>query len=312
MLDATDLSPVDFRFDPNLGTSVRDRIRDAADNLIRRPFYKILYKKKFAQQPYPINLVLPAKGMSTLAKRHWVDRYLKIQNSRLLVIGCGTAWDFGSYLRFKPKEIVGIDLYNFEGCWQKVQAYVNKAGLQTKVSFHQADIAELNPKNMGEFDIICSDAVFEHCRDLENVLKTLYNLLRRQGVMYASYGPLWYCWNGDHFSGRDRIEEGYNHLLLDPVAYKDYYYTHLRDADFELQNGGRYIELDLFSKLSSREYFDLYNQVGFRIKSVIVDFHVKANSLRSTPLFKQLIFKFPHLTADDFLIRGHLIILGKH
>ena len=52
MVDKTDLSPKDFQFEPDVGTSLRDRLRDAVD-VIRRPLYKAIYSKKFAKLPYP-------------------------------------------------------------------------------------------------------------------------------------------------------------------------------------------------------------------------------------------------------------------
>lgn len=310
-LDSKDISLPDFRFNPDLGTSPRDRLRDIADAIVRRPLYKILYGKKFDRLPYAIDLVLPEQGMSTLARRQWLNRYLPLKNSRLLAIGCGSAWDFGSYLHFQPRKIIGIDLYNFASSWQQVEAYIKQADLPTQVEFYQADIADIPNLGLGEFDIICSDAVFEHCRDFPKVLKTLYGLLRPGGAMYASYGPLWYCWGGDHFSGRGGIEQGYNHLLLEPAAYQDYYRTHLRDAAFELQNGGRYIKLDLFSKLSSQEYIDCYQKVGFEVKSLMVEFSHNAESLSKTSIWESLAGKFTHLHADDFSLKTHLVILEK-
>lgn len=306
-----DLSPSDFKFDPYIGHSLRDKVRDFADFLIRRPLYKLLYGKKFSHLPYAIDLVLPEKGMSTLAKRHLVDSYKQIKDSRILVIGCGSGWDFGSYLQFAPREIVGVDLYNFSGCWSQVQNYVKMAHLPTEVNFIQADVSQLPNLDLGEFDLICSDAVFEHCRDLEKVLKVIYELLSSQGLIYACYGPLWYCWGGDHFSGRGGIEYGYNHLLLNPATYQEYYQSNLRDEAFELQNGGRYIELDLFSHLSTQQYFDCYTKVGFQVKSLIVEFSQQAEDLNSTLIFKQLTEKFNQLAIDDFLIKSHLIILEK-
>lgn len=312
MLDTTDLSSPDFEFDYYIGSSsLQERLRDAVDSFLRRPLYKAIYSKKFANLPYPVDLVLPEKGMSILARRQWVNQYVALHNSRILVIGCGSGWDFGSYLRFKPKEIVGIDLYNFESSWQKIQKYCNQKELPTRVIFHQADIAELDNLKLGEFDIICSDAVFEHCRDLDSVLKVLHNSLRLGGVMYAAYGPLWYCWGGDHFSGRDGIEYGYNHLLLESTSYQDYYRANLQDPTFELQNGGRYIELDLFSKLSHREYFNLYEKNDFYPQSVIIEFSKKASILKSTTTFRKLLGQFPNLSSYDFLIKSQIVILSK-
>ena len=46
-IDSTDISPKNFRFNPKIGTSLRDRLRDFADTLIRRPIYKVMYANKF-------------------------------------------------------------------------------------------------------------------------------------------------------------------------------------------------------------------------------------------------------------------------
>ena len=311
MLELTDLSPADFRFNPYIGTSLRDRLRDAVDMMIRRPLYKVIYSKKFAHLPYPIDLVLPEKGMSTLTRRQWVNRYVPLHNSRILVIGCGTAWDFGSYLRFKPREIIGVDLYNFARCWKQVQDYVAEAGLPTQVTFHQADIAQLEKILSGEFDIIASDDVFEHCRDLKSVLKTLYSLLRPEGIMYAGYGPLYYTWGGDHFSGRGGIDQGYNHLILDSSDYKTYYHSYLQNDRFEIQNGGRYIKIDLFSRLTTREYFEIYKQTRFCLKSAVIYFSGYAEYLKSKKMFKIILKKHAQINVDDLLIKSHYIILSK-
>jgi SAM-dependent methyltransferase len=309
--DFEDLSPSDFKFDPHIGESFRDRLRDLADLLIRRPLYKIIYRNKFAHLPYPIDLVLPEKGMSTLARRSWVNSFQPLKDSRILIIGCGSGWDFGSYLKFSPKEIVGVDLYNFSSCWTQIQNYVKEANLTTQVNFIQADIADLPNLGLGQFDLVCSDAVFEHCRDLEGVLKVLYTLLRPQGLVYASYGPLWYCWGGDHFSGRGGIEQGYNHLLMSPTEYQDYYQKYVKDDAYELQNGGRYIQLDLFSHLSSHDYINLYHRSGFVLNSLNIDFSSNAELSKKTPLFNDLLIKFSNLHESEFEIKGHTVICKK-
>lgn len=309
--DFEDLSPSDFQFDPYIGHSLRDRVRDFADFLIRRPLYKLLHGKKFAHLPYSIDLVLPEKGMSTLAKRHLINRYKPIKGSRILVIGCGSAWDFSSYLQFSPREIVGVDLYNFSSCWTQIQDYVQMAHLPTDVNFIQADISHLPNLDLDEFDLICSDAVFEHCRDLEKVLKVLYGLLSSQGIIYASYAPLWYCWGGDHFSGRGGIDQGYNHLLLSDLEYKRYYQQYLRDDAYELQNGGRYIPLDLFSKLSSQSYINIYHQTGFDLKFLMVDFSKNAQLFLKSQNCENLFDQLPRLNRSEFLIKGHTVILAK-
>ncbi len=307
-----DLSPEDFRFDPSIGTSLRDRMRDLLDQTVRRPLYKFCYRKLFQGLPYKTELTLPEKGLSSFARRKWINKYTPIKDSRTLILGCGTGWDIGTWLQFKPKEIIAVDLYNFSGCWQKIKRYVSENNLQTKISFYQTDITELDKFQFDKFDIISSDAVFEHCRDLRQVMKVLYNLLNLNGIIYASYGPLWYCWGGDHFSGRGGIENGYNHVLLNITNYRNYYNKYLREPEFELQNGGRFVELDLFSKLSGVEYLNIYEQAGFKIRSLIVEFCANAvNALKDKSLKINLECTFPRLQTEDFILKSHLVILSK-
>ena len=312
-IEQKDFPPFDFEFDSSVGTSFQDFIRDLADMVIRRPFYKLYYQKTFGNLPYKTELTLPEKGMSSIARRMWVNKYVPIKNSRILILGCGTGWDIGTWLYFKPREIIGIDLYNFSGCWQKIRKYVSENNLDTKIDFYQADIAELSKFGFEEFNIISSDAVFEHCKDLKLVMNVLYGLIGLNGIVYASYGPLWYCWGGDHFSGRGGLENGYSHLILDSESYKDYYVKYLREPEYELQNGGRFIELDLFSKLSGAEYINIYEQAGFKVRSLIVEFCSNAmKALEDKSLREKLLQNFPSCIIEDFFLKSHLAILSKN
>lgn len=311
IISNVDISPQDFKFNPNFGRSLRDSARDLVDKFFRRPYYKFRYKDKLSNLPCRVDLILPSKGLSKLAKRSLVDRHIQLKNSRLLVVGCGDAWDFSTYLNFEPKDLVGVDLYNFQRCWDNVINYAYSSNLVTNVEFYQTDIAQLENKISGQFDVIFSDAVFEHCVNLNSSLVSLYDLLKPGGIIYASYGPLWYCWGGDHFSGRGGLENGFNHLLLDSIDYKKYYIKYLKESEFELQNGGRYIELDLFSKLSSNEYLKLYNDMGFNIKQLIVDIDLRGEKLLTPQFLKKLLDKYPNLHPNDFMIKGHTILLEK-
>ena len=314
MLFQDDLSPKDFLFNPFIGCSFRERIRDLADKIFCRPIYRISYHKKFSSLSYPVDLTLPERGLSTLARRNLVNKYVPINNSRILVLGCGTGLDFGTWFKFKPKEIVGVDLLNFSNCWKQIKNYVTKNGLNTQLSFYQIDVSEIDQFKLGEFDIICSDAVFEHCRDLKTVLRTLHRHLHKDGIIYASYGPLWYCWAGDHFSGRGGIEAGYNHLLLDDNEYLKFINKYRGDINYELQNGGGglFVELDLFSKLSGNEYIELYRQNNFQLEEMITEFSNEAQkSISSSDIRDKLLNKFPNFTIDDFLLKTHIAILSK-
>ena len=67
----------------------------------------------------------------------------------------------------------------------------------TKLNFKQIDVLKLNSSK--KFDFIVSDAVFEHLKDFKRVISFCNKILNKDGIIYASYGPLWYNYGGDHF-----------------------------------------------------------------------------------------------------------------
>ena len=64
-----DVSNIDLKFDYFSTFNIKDKLRDLYDLLIRRTYYKHYYKKFFKKQNYKINLILPAKGFSDLARK---------------------------------------------------------------------------------------------------------------------------------------------------------------------------------------------------------------------------------------------------
>ena len=47
-------------------------------------------------------------------------------------------------------------------------------------------------------------------------------MFKNRGFLYSTFGPLWYSWGGDHVSGVNDINNGYNHLLMNDREYKNY------------------------------------------------------------------------------------------
>jgi len=84
-------------------------------------------------------------------------------------------------------------------------------------------------------------------------MRETHRVLKPDGRVYATYGPLWYSPGGDHFSGRGGLRNAYNHLLLDPGQYEAYFEEHLEDSE-DAQSGGRYVRLGLFSYLTTDGY----------------------------------------------------------
>ena len=94
--------------------------------------------------------------------------------------------------------------------------------------------------------------------------------------MYASYGgPMWFTYNGDHFSGRDHVKNGYNHLILEKKDYQDYVDQNIGSFNYELNQGGGggiLVENDLFSKLLANEYFEIFKENNFYSECTYVEY----------------------------------------
>lgn len=178
------------------------------------------------------------------------------------------------------------------------------------MGFSQACLEQL-PVATASLDLIASDAVLEHCRDLPGFLREAFRVLRPGGAFYASYGPLWACWGGDHFSGAAGLDRGYSHIELDQDAYRSFVAS-VPCADADVQNGLRYVTLDLFSKLTSGEYLAAFVDAGFEIADLIVEVSGAAITFRSLwPERVQAIAQSNALRVDDLLIKSHLVLLSK-
>jgi hypothetical protein len=137
-------------------------------------------------------------------------------------------------------------------------------------------------------------------------------ILRPNGLMYASYGPIWFGPSGDHFSLRGGISQAYNHLLLEASQYQQFFEAHLKENE-NVQDGGRYVPLDLFSKLSSTGYLELFVTMNWKVESIAMQIALQAIEFRDQypAQWHQLFERYPGLLPDDFLITAHFTFLRK-
>ncbi|MCC6751749.1 MAG: class I SAM-dependent methyltransferase [Deltaproteobacteria bacterium] len=259
-----------------------------------------------------LSRVLFERGFPLEDRRAWLNRHAQLGGKHLLLQGTGTGWDVLTWLWLQPARITAVDLFSFAESWREIRAHCARVpGSGTQVSFLLGALEGI-PLPDASVDVAASDAVFEHCRDLSAVLRESHRVLRPGGFLYASYGPLWNTFGGDHFSGRGGLTHGFAHLEADPADYRAYFEKHVTD-DEDAQNGGRYVELDLFSKLTTREYLRLYAEAGFEVVDLILQVSAEAVAFRRQwpERFDAIWRKHPGLTADDLLVKTHLLILRK-
>ena len=76
---------------------------------------------------------------------------------------------------------------------------------------------------------------------------------------------------------------------------------------------GRYNELDLFSKLATQEYLEVYDQAGLVIENLILELSDQTLAFKAAypDKFAALLAKYPDKHPDDFIIKSNFVRLRK-
>jgi len=310
MLDKEDKTPKGFYIQ-------QSNFKEEFKKIVRNIIYPIwnntkqnsLEKKYSLKEKLDFDMVYETdRGTDYEAQRKRINKYKNIKDATVLIIGIGTGRDLESWLKYNPKKIISIDYFNYEQAWSmRKRQYRNQ--YDTILEFYQADILDMSMIKDESIDIIGSDAVFEHINKFDDAMKELYRILKTDGILYANFGPLWYCWGGDHISGRDDLKNGYNHIKLD----QDKYHTYLDgfgEFNHNEEDGRTWINNNLFSYLKPKEYIDKLEMAGFYKK--FTSALLEPRAIEFSKKYKEEFSKLEKtIDKENMLIKGMTIIYGK-
>lgn len=262
--------PVGDHTPPGYNLSVPGRL-EPVKRLVRAYLYPLYIwwnhrrlKARYGDPQIDADLYLwGQRGNDYERHRRRVARFVPIPSARILVAGCGTGRDVESWVRLHPKGVVGLDLFSYRRAWDMWQSRFRTVAPGVEVNFAQGNLEDLGQFPEASFDLVSSDAVFEHVRDIPKVLAQFHRILKPGGVLYATFGPLWYGWGGDHVSGYDSVLSGFNHLTLKEAVYLRYL-DGLGQQEHSEHDGRTWIDNDLFSRLKPVQYLQYLDEAGFK------------------------------------------------
>jgi SAM-dependent methyltransferase len=276
------------------------------------PFYvflnNLLITKNKFKKFNPDLILKNQRGNDYASHRKRVNKNKKIRDSIILILGVGTGNDIESWLIYKPKKIICVDLFSYQNAWDELSHNFSKK-YTTEIVFHQGLIEHMPFLDSDSIDIVASDAVFEHLQNLNDCLIEIKRVLKKGGVLYSTFGPLWYCYGGDHISGNDDIKNGFNHLILNKKEYLSYLDS-FGEYNHDENDGRTWIKNNLFSYLKTSEYLELLQKHDLKKKhlTLILEPKVFVFKRDNNSIFNELSNSH---SIENLFISGVSIIYEK-
>ena len=184
-----------------------------------------------------------------------------IKDSSVLVPGVGYGRNLCQLARWRPKIIVAFDLFEYREEWEYLAKKISDE-FAVEVLFFKGDFSAILSKYFNYFDFIISDAVLEHVNNLKSFTDSSRKYLKKDGIFYASFGPLWYGPGGDHVALNDKSI--YDHLILSPEEYEKQFRASFGEINEDSCDGAFLAKAKLFSFLRADEYFTILQSGGFK------------------------------------------------
>ncbi|PZR72035.1 MAG: hypothetical protein DLM73_14485 [Chthoniobacterales bacterium] len=231
------------------------------------------------------------------------------QPDRVLIPGCFLGGeDVQFWLRRGTRRLDGVDLNNLGARWSVIVPELRRT-FGADVHFQQAPLEQL-PFPNDSFDVIASAAVLEHVQNLEAVSAESARVLKRGGLAWHSFGPLYFSFGADHCIDAYGDECGYDHLLLT----EEQYLSRVSDqAFFDRQpnpNLPFWARHDQFSFAFAREYLATFRKY-FHVRHVVAKISGAGLRFRAEFPDKWQQLRAAGIAEEDLLVKGLSIVLQK-
>src|SRR5207244_4866495 len=113
-----------------------------------------------------------------------------------------------------------LDLVDWTPSWEKAIGTLRSWYPNSQIDFVHGTIENM-PFGDESFDLTVTSAVLEHVRNIRSMCNETARVLRRGGIAWHSFGPIYFTHGGDHTIGSLGGSHGFDHLLLSEKDYRD-------------------------------------------------------------------------------------------
>jgi len=170
-------------------------------------------------------------------------------------------------------EVTGLELDK-----DKIET-AKKASKEYKeeIKFIQSD-ARKTPFKDNTFDVAILSNVIEHIPNTEKLLREIYRILKKQGILYIQFPPYWGFFGG--------------HIYLKAISLPLHYFSR-KTTDFFVKRFKLESELDEIEKITIDKLINLARATGFTIKKIksVPDFMAKIHIIKELSPFCKVILE---------------------
>ncbi len=228
------------------------------------------------------------------------------ENSNVLEIGYENGGH--SLLAFEKLgfDVTGIDNFYYDKFKSDTLEHkeISKI-IKNNVNFVYGDISNSNHNIEYKFDLIYSNSVLEHIKDIKGAFFQMHNLLKNDGIIFHNYNPF-FSVNGGHSLGIG--DAPFMHLRLNFNDYIDYIKLNRK---YESEIATKWLNHSMNKEISQQRLKKIIHETGFEIIFFQSNNYNKFNFDINKQILNECIQNYNFLTLDDLLGSNVTIIAKK-